>query len=214
MHGCKATQILRSQFVSWAKIRMTENHVDLSRFDGLSFQRGRPALIQAIWLFLHFLFVRSPLPGSLHRRVLLRCFGAKIGRSVTIKPGVRIKFPWRLTIGDNAWIGEDAWIDNLQSVVIGANVCVSQGAYLCTGNHNWSRTTFDLVAQPITVEECAWVAARAVVGPGVTVGAGAILTLNSVAVRDLDSWSIYTGTPAVLMRKRVIGGQGIRETLG
>jgi putative colanic acid biosynthesis acetyltransferase WcaF len=183
---------------------MHENRIDLSRFENSSFRRGRSILIEGFWFVANWLFVRSTLPGSLHRRVILRWFGAKIGRGVAIKPGVRVKFPWRLAIGDNAWVGEDVWIDNLASVAIGANACVSQGAYLCTGNHDWSRAAFDLVVKPITIEAGAWIAARAVVGPGVTIGAGAVLTLGSLATRNLEAWTIYEGVPATPVKKRVI----------
>jgi putative colanic acid biosynthesis acetyltransferase WcaF len=119
-----------------------------------------------------------------------------------MKPGVRVKFPWRLTLADDVWIGEDAWIDNLADVEIGANVCVSQGAYLCTGSHDWSVSTFDLITEPIRIEGGAWIAAKAVVGPGVTVGSGAVLTLGSMAFSDLEPWTIYAGTPARPIKAR------------
>lgn len=146
----------------------------------------------------------SWVPGSAHRRLLLKAFGAKIGTGVIIKPKVRIKFPWRLEIGDHSWIGEDAWIDNLALVKIGSNACISQGAYLCTGSHDWSSPTFDLIVKPITIADGAWVAAKSTVGPGVTVGEGAVLGLGSTTSKDLDPWSIYSGAPAEFLKKRVL----------
>ena len=150
------------------------------------------------------LFLRSFIPGSLHRRLLLRLFGARIGTGVVIKPGVRVKFPWRLEIGEHSWIGEGVWIDNLAEVKIGAHCCLSQEAYLCTGSHDWSRTTFDLVTAPILIEEGAWIAARAVVAPGVVVGEGAVLGLASLASKSLEARGIYRGVPASLDRYRTI----------
>jgi putative colanic acid biosynthesis acetyltransferase WcaF len=173
----------------------------LARFNA-GFRRGRPALVEALWLAVQALLIRSFVPGSAHRRLLLLIFGARIGRRVTIKPGLRVKFPWRLTVADDVWIGEDVWIDNLAPVEIGADVCVSQGAYLCTGSHDWSAPTFDLIVKPIRIESGAWIAARATVGPGVTVGRGAVLTLGSIATAGLKPVTIYAGTPARPVKAR------------
>jgi putative colanic acid biosynthesis acetyltransferase WcaF len=109
---------------------------------------------------------------------------------VVIKPRVNVKFPWRLEIGDHSWIGEGAWIENLAPVVIGSHVCVSQGAYLCTGSHDWSRVTFDLVTKPIRIDDSAWICAKAVIAPGVTVGKGAVVGLGAVATADVPEWRV------------------------
>jgi putative colanic acid biosynthesis acetyltransferase WcaF len=182
----------------------TCGRVRLDLYSPKGFIRGRSALSEAAWMLVQVLLVASPLPGSRFRVWLLRLFGAGIGQHVTIKPGVRVKFPWRLQIGDHAWIGEDAWIDNLAEVTIGDHCCLSQGVYLCTGNHDWSRPTFDLVVRPIRVEPQAWLAARSVVGPGVTVREGAVLGLGSVAVHDLQAWQVHVGSPALPIRPRVV----------
>lgn len=169
-----------------------------------NFTRGRPALVEALWIVVQAIFVSSFIPGSWHRRALLGLFGASIGKRVVLKPGIRVKFPWRLSIGDNSWIGEDAWIDNLAPVTIGKDCCVSQGAYLCTGSHDWSAPGFDLITRPITLEPGAWVAARATVGPGVTLGRGSVLGLGGVATRDLEPWTVYAGFPAATIKQRII----------
>ena len=116
--------------------------------------------------------IRSGLPGSRLRIVILRIFGACIGSGVVIKPHVKVKFPWRLSIGANSWIGEGVWIDNLAEVKIGSNACISQGAYLCTGSHNWAVPTFDLVVRPIEIGDEVWICANTSVGPGCAPGAG------------------------------------------
>lgn len=131
-------------------------------------------------------------------------FGAKIGQGVEIKSGVKVKFPWRLEVADHSWIGEDVWIDNLATVRIGANCCISQGAYLCTGSHDWSRSSFDLIIRSIDVRDGAWIAARAVVAPGVTIGEGAVLSLGSVAASDLAPWTVHAGVPAKPIRPRTV----------
>jgi putative colanic acid biosynthesis acetyltransferase WcaF len=131
------------------------------------------------------LFVASWIPGSFHRRVLLQIFGARVASGVVIKPGVRVKFPWRLSIGANSWVGESVWIDNLGEVGIGENCCLSQGAYICTGSHDWSREAFNLVVKRVSIEDGAWIAAKAVIGPGVTVGKFAVVGLAVVVTKDV-----------------------------
>ena len=177
---------------------------DLKEYQATGFSRGAPAALEVLWIFCQWILLSSWVPGSYHRRILLKLFGAKIGRGVNIKPGVRIKFPWRLTLGDHSWIGENTWIDNLAPVEIGANTCISQGTYLCTGSHDWTSPTFDLIVKPITIQDGAWVAAKSTVGPGVTIGEGAVLGLGSTTSKDLEPWSIYSGSPAAYVKKRVI----------
>lgn len=153
------------------------------------------------------LFIESLLPGSAHRRLILRLFGAKIGKQVIIKPRVRVKFPWKLSIGDDTWLGEAVWIDNLDAVKIGADCCISQGAYICTGSHDWSSSSFDLITKPISIGNCAWIGARASVAPGTVIAEGAMVTMGSVATGRLEAWSIYRGLPAQLTRKRKLFGE-------
>jgi putative colanic acid biosynthesis acetyltransferase WcaF len=182
-----------------------EMGVRLDRFDNSWYRPGRSRLVCALWFFCGLPLLRCPLlPSSAVRRWLLRRFGASIGRGVVIKPGVRIKFPWRLKIADHAWVGEDAWIDNLADVHIGANACVSQGAYLCTGNHDWSDPFFALRVQPIMIGDGAWVGARAVVCPGVTLAECSIVTAGSVATKSVPPFEIYGGNPAAFLRKRAV----------
>ncbi|MBF6568111.1 MAG: colanic acid biosynthesis acetyltransferase WcaF [Candidatus Binataceae bacterium] len=174
----------------------------LDRFANGDFERGRPWWTEALWLIVQALLVESWLPGSAHRIKLLRLFGAQIGQGVAIKPHVRIKFPWRLEVGDYSWLGEGVWIDNLATVTIGSHCCLSQGVYLCTGNHNWSAETFDLITHPIVLEDQVWLCARSSVGPGVRAGQGAVLTLGSVAQTELSAWRIHSGNPAVAINDR------------
>ena len=177
----------------------------LHNYDNAWFERGRSKLVEVFWLILDAVFVRSRIPGSFHRRLILRAFGARIGKRVLIKPGVRIKFPWRLEIGDDSWIGEEVWIDNLAPVKIGANCCISQDVYICTGSHDWGTPAFKLIVKPVKIEDSVWVASRSVIGPGVLVHEGAVLALGSVATSDLPPWGIYQGVPATLVKQRDFG---------
>ncbi len=190
---------------------MTPSGIRLADFDNSGFERGRSRLVEALWLIVSAMFVASWIPGERHRRALLRLFGARIGARVCIKPAVMIKFPWRLVVGDDSWIGERVWIDNLAMVEIGADCCLSQGAYLCTGSHDWSAPAFDLLVKPIRIMDGAWIAARASVGPGVVVGAGAVLTMGAVATSDLASFEIYGGVPAARLRTRRLRAAGAAD---
>lgn len=169
----------------------------LARYNQGDYSPGASSVTQLLWHFIGGPVVSAPFnPFSELQIAVLKLFGAKIGRGVRLKPGVRIKFPWRLAIGDNTWIGEDVWIDNLAPVTIGSDCCISQGAYLCTGSHDWSRDSFDLRTNPITLGNQVWIGAKSVVAPGVTFGDGAVLALGSVATSDLTPWSVYQGNPA------------------
>jgi len=176
--------------------------VHLDTFDNSDFERGRPRLREALWRSMEGLFFRSWIPGSTWRVWLLRLFGAGVGKGVIIKPHVKIKFPWKLSIGDNSWIGEAVWIDNLAEVSIGKNCCLSQGAYLCTGNHRWDLDTFNLVTSPIRIEDHCWIGAMAQIAPGVVCEEGAVLTMGSLASANIEQWHIHSGTPAQAVRSR------------
>jgi putative colanic acid biosynthesis acetyltransferase WcaF len=168
-----------------------------------SYTPGAPYWKQLLWYFLGSPLVESNwLPISTLKVWILRSFGAKIGHQVRIKPGVRVKFPWRLTVGDCVWIGEDSWIDNLAAVEIESHVCLSQGVYLCTGNHDWNHPNFLLIPAPIYIKQGSWIAAKSVIGPGVTVGQGAVLTLGGVTGSSLEPMVIYAGNPAQPIKKR------------
>ena len=179
--------------------------VRLADFNNSWYSPGRSFAVQSLWFFLGLPLLRASWnPFSAFRCWLLRRFGASVGTGVVIKPGVRVKYPWLLEIGDHSWIGEDAWIDNLSPVRIGADVCISQGVYLCTGNHDWSDPAFGLIARPIQIADGAWIGAKVIVCPGITVAEGAVATAGSVVTRDLDAHTIYGGNPAVKIKSRHI----------
>lgn len=177
--------------------------INLNSFDNSSFGKGAGKLKQAVWIVVSSIFIKSSwLPFIEVKILLLRLFGANVGKGVVIKPSVNIKFPWKLTIGNYVWIGENVWIDNLDDVIIGSNVCISQGAMLLTGNHDYTISSFDYRNAPINLEDGVWIGAKTVVCPGVNCKSHAILTVGSVATNDLKEYSIYQGNPAVEIRKR------------
>ena len=179
--------------------------VSLRDFNNDWFKPGRSSLIILIWYFINILFFKNRFfPFSSIKVFILKFFGAKIGERVLLKPGINIKYPWKLEIGSDVWIGEGVWIDNLDQVLIKDNVCISQGAMLLCGNHNYKLSTFDLIIGPITLESGAWVGAQTVVCPSVVVGAHAVLTVGSIATKNMDSNGIYQGNPAVKVKTRII----------
>lgn len=184
---------------------MNNNKVKLGTFTTSNFNKGANSLKIVLWYFVNALIVRASWNPFMGIKIfLLRFFGAKIGRGLVIKNNVCIKFPWKLTIGENVWLGENCWIDNLDYVTIGNNVCISQGALLLTGNHDYTLSTFDYRNAPITIEDGAWIGAKTIVCPGVTVKNHAILTVGSIATKDMEEYGIYQGNPAVLIRTRFV----------
>jgi putative colanic acid biosynthesis acetyltransferase WcaF len=178
---------------------------DLSKYDN-SWYSPKVGLIKRIlWFIVNAVFFINPLNGSSSLKAFfLRMFGAKVGRGVMIKPAVNIKYPWLLEVGDFSWIGEHVWIDNLVRVSIGKNCCLSQGAMLLTGNHNYSKTTFDLMVGEIILEDGVWIGAKGLVCPGVTCRSHAVLGAYSVASSELEPYKIYRGNPAEVVKERMI----------
>lgn len=176
---------------------------DLSAYDNKWYKPGS-RVKRFTWYWVNTIFFKSGLfPFYGLKRFFLRLFGAKIGRGVLIKPYVNIKYPWLLELGNHIWIGEHVWIDNLGKVSIGNNVCVSQGAFLLTGNHDFTKQSFDLMVKPITLEEGVWIGANAIVCPGVICNNYALLTVGSVATTNLLAYGIYSGNPAMKIKERI-----------
>ena len=173
--------------------------------DNSWYQPGGSWLKIRLWYFINIIVFKNPVHlGYGVKAGLLRLFGAKVGKRPIIKPGVSIKYPWRIYIGDYVSIGENVWIDNLGDVYFEDQTTVSQGALLLTGNHNYKKQSFDLIIGDIRVQEGAWIGARCVVCPGVTCGAYSILTVGSVATKDLAPHMIHSGNPAVTIRDRIL----------
>jgi putative colanic acid biosynthesis acetyltransferase WcaF len=171
--------------------------VNLATFQNSGFSRGAPAWKEALWIVCRGLFFAAnwPLPSAF-RCWLLRLFGAQVGKGVVIRSGVSISFPWRLHVGNHVWIGEGVRILSLAPVTIHSDVCISQEAFLCTGSHDYRREDFALVTAPIVIETEVWIAARAFVGPGVTIGPKTVVAACAVVIRDIPAASFASGNPA------------------
>lgn len=158
---------------------------------------------RAIWMLVwNILGIWTPTPFHAWRRFLSRMFGARIARSAKIYPHVRIWYARNLQMGPHACLGPHVRCYSVALVVLDEYALVSQYAYLCSGTHDIDDPDFQLVAKPIHIQKNAWVAADAYVGPGVTIGTGAVLGARGVATRDLSAWTVYSGNPATVVRTR------------
>lgn len=175
--------------------------MNLADYDNSAFDRGASRGREFAWLLTQALLFRH---GGCYRlrRAALRRFGGRIAPGVIVKPGAKVTFPWKLEVGANSWIGEEAWLLNLKTITIGANVCISQRAFLCTGSHDWSKPSFDLIVKPIVIEDGVWICANVFVAPGVTIGKGAVVTTGSVVSKNLPPGMICSGNPCVPMKPR------------
>ena len=176
--------------------------IQLARYTAQGFDRGASRLKEVLWLAVKWGFFQTSVPWpSDVRCALLRAFGASVGNGVVIRGNVNISFPWRVSIGDDVWLGEEVMILSLAQVTIERNVCVSQRAFLCTGSHDHSKETFDLITKPITLREGSWVAAMAFIGPGVEVGRGSRVAASAMVSREVPPFVVVQGNPAAVVKE-------------
>lgn len=176
---------------------------DLSRFRLPTGFRGRPGwYVQLWWLVQSTLFRWSPQFAYPLRAAILRCFGAKVGAKTVIRPSVTITYPWKVEIGDQAWIGDDVILYSLGQIRIGPNAVVSQRSHLCAGDHDESQVDFPIRARPISVGEEAWIAADVFVAPGVNIGCGAVIGARSSVFRDMPAMMMCMGSPCKPVKPR------------
>lgn len=175
----------------------------LNKFNNDEYKPGN-LFKRILWYLCSEIFINTFIPYPVKIKIfVLKIFGAKIKSGVVLKPKLKIKYPWFLSIGANSWIGEEVWIDNLDFVIIDNDVCISQGAMLITGSHNHKVSSFDLLTKKITIEPGVWICAKSIVLQGVTCKEGSMLSSGSVAFKDLDAKSIYVGNPAIKLKDRI-----------
>ncbi len=166
--------------------------------------RGRSGLIVQLWWFTDF-FLFKPSPQIMYgwRRFLLRLFGAKIGKKVIIRPSATITYPWKVTIGDYSWIGDDVVLYSLGEIEIGNNVVISQKSYLCAASHDYTKEDFPIWAKKITIEDECWLATDVYVAPGITIGKGTVVGARSNVFKDLPPGKVCVGSPARPIKDRI-----------
>lgn len=179
-------------------------NVDLSAYDNSWYKPG--SLIKRIcWYCVNIIFFKSSFfPFYKFKSFLLELFGAKVGKGVCIKPNISIKYPWMLVIGNNTWIGENVWIDNLASIKIGNDVCISQGVLLLSGNHDYTKVSFDLILKPIELEDGVWIGAKSIVCGGAICKSHSVFEAASFISKTYDPFCIYGGNPLVKIKERII----------
>jgi len=167
--------------------------------------RGRSSFLVQLWWLVQALFCHSS-PQFLYgwRRFWLRLFGAQLGKNVLLRPSVKVVYPWKLKIGDHSWIGDEVSLYTLGEIEIGSNTVISQRSYLCTGSHDYTKPTFDIFAQKITIGNEVWVASDVFVAPGVTIGDGAVVGARSTVLQNLPAGMICYGNPARPVKPRVM----------
>lgn len=166
--------------------------------------RGRSsAYVQLWWLVQATFFSYTPQFMYGWRRWLLRLFGAKVGNGVLIRASVKITYPWKVDIGDYAWIGDDVILYSLGNINIGKHAVVSQRSYICTGSHITSSRNFRIYSKPIIIEDGAWLATDVFVAPGVRIGRNALIGARSSVFSDAKPGFIHVGTPAKPLRERI-----------
>ena len=179
-------------------------NTDLSKYNNNNFKTGN-IFLRIFWYFINVIFFKSSFfPFNFLKIFLLQLFGCSLGKGVVIKPNVNIKYPWKLSLGNYVWIGESVWIDNLDNVTIGNHVCISQGAMLICGSHNYKKQSFDLISKEITLNDGVWIGAKSIILPGVIAESHAILSAGSVISKNLESFTVYKGNPAEKVGSRTI----------
>lgn len=177
---------------------------NLSKYRNPKNTRGRNIFIVQLWWILNSsIFKMSPQFLYCFRNVLLRIFGAKIGRNVMIRNSVKITYPWKLSVSDYTWIGDDCNIYNLDSIIIGSNVAIAHQVYLCTGSHDISKDSFDLILKPIIISDQVWIANDVFVAPGVNIGEGAVIGARSTVLTSIPERMVAYGYPAKAIRYRI-----------
>jgi putative colanic acid biosynthesis acetyltransferase WcaF len=166
--------------------------------------RGKNAfIVQLWWLVQSILFRTSPQFLYGWRNFLLRLFGAKIGKKVIIRPSVKITYPWKLSIGNYSWIGDDVDLYTLGKIDIGNHVVISQRSYLCTGSHDYNQADFAIYQKPIKIHDQVWIATDVFIAPGVTIHEGSLVGVRSSVFTNIPSNKICVGTPAKIIRERI-----------
>ena len=178
---------------------------ELNRFVMPADFRGKPGWFIQLWWIVQALFFKTS-PQFLYgwRRFLLRSFGAKVGKGVILRPSVHTQFPWKVSIGDYSWIGDNAVLYSLGNITIGKNVVISQKSYLCAASHHYTKADFPIYSNPVLIEDECWLATDVYVGPGVTIGKGTVVGARSSVFTSLPPGMVCVGSPAKAVRRRVM----------
>jgi len=181
-----------------------ETEYNINTFTGASFSIQN-RIMRLVWgMFYLLLFRYSPKPLHAWRSMLLRLFGAKVGKGVHVYPAVKIWAPWNIEFEDECGVGNGATLYSQGKIYLGKRSIISQGVHLCGGTHDYTKKGHPLVTAPIRIEAHAWVAAEAFVHPGVTIGEGAVIGARSVVTKHMPAWMVCAGFPCVPIKERIM----------
>jgi putative colanic acid biosynthesis acetyltransferase WcaF len=179
--------------------------VRLDQFDHSKIDRGRPRVVEMAWILVKCAFFTSNLPWSnAFKRFLLRCFGAKIGAGVVLRPRINIHFPWKLTIGDHCWLGDGCQILNIAPFEMQTQSALAHEVYIAAAGHDIRSATMAAKNEPILIKSGTWVASRAFIAGGVTIEEDCVIAAGAVVTKDVPKGSIVAGNPGVVVKERVI----------
>ncbi|HTJ95296.1 MAG TPA: putative colanic acid biosynthesis acetyltransferase [Pararobbsia sp.] len=178
-------------------------YLDLSKFRVPAGFRGRPGwYVQLWWIVQALLFKPSPQLAYGWRRMLLRLFGARVGEGAIIRPSAHFTYPWKVSIGEYAWIGDDVTLYSLGEIEIGAHSVVSQKSYLCAGDHDYQAIDFTIRGRPIRIGSQVWIASDVFIAPNVTIADGVVVGARSTVLRSLEAGFVYAGNPVRAVKRR------------
>ncbi len=183
---------------------MSETKMDLSKYSSRFSTSNK--LGRVVWNICYWILFR-PFGTKFFqswRNFVLRIFGAKLSSQVIIYSSVKIWAPWNLEMGENSCLGPNVDCYNQGKISIGSNTVISQKSSLCASTHDYSQSDFPLICKPIVIGEMVWIAAEAFVGPGVNIGDGAVIGARSAIFKNIDSWTVVGGNPAVFIKKRTV----------
>ncbi|WP_353777088.1 WcaF family extracellular polysaccharide biosynthesis acetyltransferase [Winogradskyella sp. 3972H.M.0a.05] len=165
--------------------------------------RGRSKVVVQLWRIVYVVFFRtSPQFMYSWRRFLLNSFGAKIGKGVIIRPSAQVTYPWKITIGDYSWIGDDVVLYSLGEIEIGANTVISQKCYICTGSHEYNSEDFSIFSKKITIGNKCWLATDVYVAPNISIEDNTVVGARSSVFKNLPKGKVCVGNPAKPIKDR------------
>lgn len=179
--------------------------MNLKSYSQDDYSRGRNSLIVLMWWFIQGTIFRFSLHNMYEfRAMLLRLFGAKIGEGTKIRSSAKFTYPWKVSIGDYSWIGDEVQFYSLDNILVGNNAVISQKSYLCTGSHDINNSKFSLMTNPIVIEDGSWIAADCFIHPGVVIAKGSVIAARSTVLKSTEANFIYAGNPAKKIKQKEI----------